>query len=497
MYILKNAVTSIVRNKGRNILIGTIILVISCAVAVTLAINNASTNLIESYQSKYEVEATLGINRENVMKDFDPKNRDDSKNNMAEKFNAASTVTEDNIKNYADSEYVKSYFYTISAGVESDDIEKASATSSNNKDFGGAMGLGGHGGDFINQSGADFTIKGYSSLESMTDFVEGNYKITDGEVSEDFNSNDCIINNELATLNGLAVGDTFKIVDPSDTSKTYELKISGIYEEANSSDGGMNMFTNSVNTIITNANFVAKMHEKDSELAINIAPTFILTSKDVIEKFSAELTEKGLNENLAVETNLDQVENATSTISNVRSFAITFLIVTLVIGTVVLLVINMINIRERKYEIGVLRTIGMKKSRVSLQFVLELFMVSFVALILGAGLGAVVSVPISNSLLESEISSSQNAQQNIRDNFGKKDMESMSGRPGEGLPNDMPGKFSGVVEVTEFDSIDAVVDFGVLAELLGIGLIITLISSISAVASIQRFSPLTILKERS
>ena len=73
MYILKNAVTSIVRNKGRNILIGTIILVISCAVAVTLAINNSSTNLIESYQNKYEVEATLGMNRENMMKDFDPK----------------------------------------------------------------------------------------------------------------------------------------------------------------------------------------------------------------------------------------------------------------------------------------------------------------------------------------------------------------------------------------------------------------------------------------
>lgn len=494
MYILKNAVTSIVRNKSRNILIGVIVLVISCAVAVTLAINNSSTSLIESYQSKYEVEATLGMNRENMMKDFDPKNRDDSKNDMAEKFNAASTITEEDIKNYADSEYVKSYSYTISAGVDSDDIEKASV-SGGDRGFGGGMGPDGRGGEFLNESSSDFTVKGYSSFEAMTDFVEGNYKITDGEVSEDFDGNDCIINNELATVNDLAVGDTFKIIDPN-TEKTYKLNITGIYEEVNSGEGGMNMFADSVNTIITNANFVAKMHEKDSELSINIMPTFVLTSKDVIEKFSEELTQKGLNENLTVETNLDKVENATSTISNVRSFAVTFLIVTLIIGTVVLLVINMINIRERRYEIGVLRTIGMKKSKVSLQFILELFMVSFVALILGAGLGAVVSVPVSNSLLQSEISSSQNAQQNIRDNFGKKDMGAIPGQPGE-QPNDMPGKFSGVVEVAEFDSIDAVVDFGVLAELLGIGLIITLISSISAVASIQRFSPLTILKERS
>ena len=48
-----------------------------------------------------------------------------------------------------------------------------------------------------------------------------------------------------------------------------------------------------------------------------------------------------------------------------------------------------------------------------------------------------------------------------------------------------------------YDSIDAVVNIGVLVELLGIGLTLILISSISAMISIQRFTPLTILKERS
>ena len=49
MYILKNAFISITRNKGRNLLIGIVILVISCSVAVTLAINFSSSNLMESY----------------------------------------------------------------------------------------------------------------------------------------------------------------------------------------------------------------------------------------------------------------------------------------------------------------------------------------------------------------------------------------------------------------------------------------------------------------
>lgn len=42
-----------------------------------------------------------------------------------------------------------------------------------------------------------------------------------------------------------------------------------------------------------------------------------------------------------------------------------------------------------------------------------------------------------------------------------------------------------------------VVNYIVILELLGIGLVLTFISGLSSMISIQRFSPLTILKERS
>lgn len=490
MYILKNALTSIVRNKGRNLLIGIIILVISCAVSVTLAINNSSSSLIKSYESKYEVEATIGVNRENMMQNFNPEDRELSKNNMKEMFDLANQMTEEDIKNYADSTYVKSYYYTMQTGVNSDTLEKAEMTSSNENNMPEGRGPGGKE-DFKNVSSGDFTLKGYSSIESMNEFILGSYIITDGEVSDDFDSNYCLINSELATLNEIEVGDTIKVVDSDDDSKTYELVVSGIYEEKN--DNGMSMFTGSVNTIITNVNFINKMKENNENLNISTTPTFILTKSDVIESFSEELIEKGLSEYLTVQTNLDKIENATSTISNVKTFAVTFLIITLIIGTVVLLVINMINLRERKYEIGVLRTIGMKKYKVCLQFISELLIVSFVSLILGCCIGATISVPVSNSLLKNEITSSQNEVNNIRDNFGKGQNGDMQ-RPDDNFGNK---GFNGVATVQAFDSINAAVDFKVLIELLAIGLMITLISSISAITNIQKFSPLTILKERS
>ena len=50
MYILKNAFISIKRNIGRNVLIGIIILVVSCAASVTLAIRNSANSIICSRQ---------------------------------------------------------------------------------------------------------------------------------------------------------------------------------------------------------------------------------------------------------------------------------------------------------------------------------------------------------------------------------------------------------------------------------------------------------------
>lgn len=465
MYILKNAWISITRNKGRNILMGIIILVIACATTISLAIILASNKLVSSYQEKYDITATIGMNRESMMKNFDSSN-EQSKEEMKENFNSLDSITVEDIKNYEDSNYVKSYYYTNSIGMNAN-IE---AASSENK-----------GPERKEESKTAFTITGYSSYDAMNEFLEGTYQITDGSVDSDFESNTCIINSELATMNNLKVGDTIILKNPNNETKTYELKITGLFKD---NENNRNMFSNSVNTIITNTTVIENILENNTDLTGNLNPTFVLTSKDVIDRYKQELTEKGLNEMYSLNTNIDQIENETESIQNVSNFAKTFLIITLLVGGVVLFILNLINVRERRYEIGVLRTIGMKKQTVIIQFVTELLIVSIISLILGGVLGSIVSVPTANNLLKSEIESSNQQQEQIENNFGnfkKGDKPSMSG----------------VSKIEYIDEIDAVVSPKILLELIGIGLSLTLISSLAAMIHIAKFSPLTILKERS
>ena len=529
MYILKN----IWRNKMRNILIGIIIVVIASACAVTLAIRSSADKIIKAYEEKYPVEATIGMDREALMNSL---KENDSQEDMIDAFNNIESITIDEVEKYGDSDYVSSYYYTYSLSMNGKDIKEAtdslvkettttetetttktdtetkknSSSSSNSNRPGRPPEDGGTTTtrkstttrkkttttiENIRNEKANkgtFSIVGYNSYEAMSDFISGNYTITSGEVSNDFDSNSCVISEELATLNEIKVGDTITLVSPYDTSVTYDLVVTGIYKENSSSASDTkNMYSNSANTIITNVTTVKNILEKDTKNSGTVNPTYILKDTSVIEKFSEEVKEKGLSEYYTVTDNSETVQSATDSIISVKGFATTFLIITLVIGGVVLLAINMINIRERKYEIGVLRTIGLTKIKLTLQFMCELLIVTVFGLLIGAGIGSFASVKVSNELLKNEIENSESNYEEINKNFGGS-MEEHG--PSSNLAN-ING--FGITNIEKVTSMDAVVDFKVLLELIAIGVGLTIFSSISSIIAIARFSPLTILKERS
>lgn len=107
---------------------------------------------------------------------------------------------------------------------------------------------------------------------------------------------------------------------------------------------------------------------------------------------------------------------------------------------------------------------------------------------LGAGLGSLTSVSVANNLLKTEIENASSEYSDINKNFG---------RPTENEPNNNFKHNFGVAEINQVSTINAVVDFKILAELLGIGILLTMFGSLASMIAISRFSPLTILKERS
>ena len=510
MYIMKNAFISISRNKGRNILIGIIITVIACACTIALAIRNTANMTVEEYQNANDIVGSISFDRQSLMENF--KGGEDATKNNIEAFNNVESLTIDSINNYGNSDYLKGYYYVYATSLDSDTLTKATdtyeyevedkqtTTTTKKSNSGNRPPMDGEGFGTTTEKNTTITITkrtekfginraltgafeidGYSSYDAMTEFTNGTYKITDGEMISNFDDFECVINSELAKLNEISVGDTIKLKN-STTKETYEFTVVGIYEDNSEQENTQSMYSKSVNTIITGSEVVSKLVLDDDTLVTNITPSFIIKDEEAIEKFQAELKEKGLNGYYTLTTNLEEITSATKSIENVSKFATTFLIITLIISAVVLLIVNMINIRERKYEIGVFRTVGLSKFKLTMQFLAELLMVSLVSLSVGAVIGGVSAKNVGNYLLQSEITETLNSKEEQDNNFGRGDIDR---------------KFNTGVQVKQIDEMNTVVNYIVIIELLGIGLVLTFISGFSSMISIQRFSPLTILKERS
>jgi putative ABC transport system permease protein len=331
----------------------------------------------------------------------------------------------------------------------------------------------------------------------MTQFINSTYKITKGEIfSIDSNNNSCVISTELAEENKLDVGSTFTLNNPNNESETYTFTVTGIYEDS-SANGEFSMFSGSANQILTSYNslnnIVTKSNESDStKLNVQTNGTFNLTSSNVIDKFTSELKTKGLSEYYTVSTNLESFNQSIAPLKNLSSFATTMLIIVLLIGGAILVVLNMLNIRERKYEIGVLRAIGMKKRMVLSQFVIELLMVTGISIILGTIIGSVSSVPIANNMLKSEITAQQTESTKVSENFGRGQDFGGPGTARGGMMQALGNNSN----VTYVDKINAVVDVNIILQLALIGIALTVVSSSISMIFISRYTPLKILSNR-
>jgi putative ABC transport system permease protein len=504
MFIVKNAFKSIFRSKGRNVLIGIIVMVIAVSSCVALAIRNSANELVKQQKADYTITATLGINRSAIMKQSS--GTTDMKTIMA----SVPTLTLATLTNYANSAYVKSLSYQMTTSMDSSNITavsnstQTSSTSSttssakSNNTGGQQFPSGNYGG----QSQGDFSLIGYSSTSAMTNFVTGTYKITSGTIFSDSDTaNDCVISDQLAKADSLKVGSIITFTNPNIKTQTSNFTVVGIYTDTTSSDGSqMNLFSNSANQIITSytaLNKVVTASAADSTTKLNsqLTSSFTLKSADSVAAFTAQLTAKGLNKYYSVTSNVASFTQSVAPLTNLSNYATIFLMLVLIIGGIILVVLNMFNIRERKYEVGVLRAIGMKKVKVALQFITELFVVTFIALAIGSAVGASASVPVANYMLKSEISTLQSQQTQVQQNFGRQGTQ--GGQSASyGQSGGIGGFFGTSKNVSYVNQINAVISPSVLLQIAGIGILLTLLSSLISMIFISRYEPLKILSNR-
>lgn len=515
MYIFKNALRHITRAKGRSFLIFILVTIITLSACVALSIKNSADTAKESAYDELEVSASISYNRESMMSS----GRGDSEAMSDIMSTMSETMSIDELSIYAQAESVADFYYNASISLDMYDEDFTSYSIDTGMSQSSGMGQSPEMGMTLGMTSAgDFTINAYSTHSAMSLFIDGTLSISEGSMyDEDESENYIVISEEIAILNDLSVDDTFELVNGSNEDEVIEFTIIGIFECESTDAYANEMYISytALEAICENSETIATYTEDEFSgieisSALTLMPTaiYVFDSPDDYEAFTYEAEALGLDtETYTISsTDLLSFEESTVALDNLSEFTMTFFLVILGIGAIILVVFNLFVIRERKYEIGVLAAIGMHKQKVALQFVAEIVMITFVAVIIGTSIGVVISSPIADSLLEDQIASTSASSEMVSDNFGGNfspegqsgmsgDMAMESG--GEQMGMDISTPFGSFNTVDVIDSISTSTDLIVLVQLMGLGLLLSIISSSVAMISILRYEPLKILSERS
>lgn len=465
MYILTNMVKNLWRNRGRNLLFAGIVFAVITICTMGILIRNASGNLIKNYKQELSVKTTITPDMEKI-------NAGGSNGGNGKRIEA---LAPEKLKSFGKSNLIKSAQYNARLNVVLKDIKAVGDDGSNGGMNEETLAASGIKGEFRMPTGV---LLGSNNTNISKDFQEGLRKITKGKIYQ--KKNDVIISEQLAELNKLSVGDKIKIDKSKEKSAPEELTISGIYADNTSSDNQMQGMpvTNRNNEILVSEDTATSL--KMFSKAGNLEAEYYLKNPNLLADFKKEVKSKGMPDTFKVYANEDAYKKAAAPLESLQQISTVFLVIVIVLGSVVLLLLSLMTIRARQREIGVLRTIGMKKSAISLGLIGETLAIVVVCMGIGMAVGTAAAQPIGQSMLESQIAAAK---------------ENETTGQGQGMMMTAGGGMPSSSEDTETKDISVKLDSTALLQIIALALAITLVSGGVGVYHTTRLEPMKILSE--
>ena len=430
MYILKNAIKNLKRMINRNLIIGLVIVIVTSLCFVSLSITKVVSEVEKDLTSNLKISVTI----------FKKENYNSSKNFIdSRKLDYEEVIMFSKVEHVSDTE--------ISAEVFLD----------------------------------SYSIKGYNSLEAMADFVSGEKSLIEGSFFEiDCDVAECIIADNFANDNYI-LGDYLYLTNIDDSSMPFPLKIVGIYSEPENN--------NSYNKVLTSlSNLERFTFSVTNPTELDMSAIFLFNSFDDLENFKIYLASNGFDDEFyIIYSDILKYIDFTSAIRNTSNFSNTSFKLVLLIGGSILLLFSFFHVNERKYEVGVLIAMGIKKAKIVLLFTLEILMLTAVSVIIGIIIGAAVSIPASKAFIKPRIELS-----------GIDFNETGKLKQGSEIISPEKGIVSKLLDnrTTFMESMGMIADLQLTITIIIIGIMLSLLSIIVALVTIMRFEPLRILSDR-
>ena len=459
MYIIRNAAKNLKRNLSRNIMLIIMLFIIILAVAISFMLNTATHTMISHYKEQIGADVILI--------------RDDSK--LPKEFENFIVPGKELIESIAESKYLKHSELTASLSVRLVNITTIDEENLPNGAVGDTTGVSRP--QDKNYKSPNATVFATTNTDISDEFKTGNRQIIQG--SKELKENEILISDKLTKLNHLNIGDTItiQVATTSTGGKTAQVnvKIKGIYtdtdEKANEAGIAISNHSNEIFMNYSSTHNSQIFNDNTSQFSVYLT----LHNPENKDNLQKEMYEKGLPEYYRVDINEAAYQKVVGPIESLNDMTKIFMLTIIVFGGIVLITLSIFAIRERKYEIGVLRAIGMTKNKVMIGLLSEMFMITGICLVLGIGTAALVSQPIADTLYQSQKNQDISTQSNELNSASV----SSSSLTNKTLTN---------IEIS--------LDIQTTIQIICVGFVLAAISSIAGITYIVRYEPMRILSER-
>lgn len=499
MNFFKRAWLSMKARKGRSVLQLIIFTVVCVLILSGFTIQSAADKASELAREQLGGTVTLTVDREKQMQAMrDEAASSDSSSTESKPQFESSPIDVSDANELAKLNHVASYnYYSSTQALASgfDPIESSGDTSSSSDETSTTTETQGPGGG---QGGpqmvdADLSISGLLDSATSTDFEAGTSELTSGVAitSADKDKNVAMVEENLAKENDWKVGDSFTVTS-SDGNTKVTLKIVGIYKTTDSgSDMAQNFsFLNPYNKVYVPYTVANTIKGSDYKNTVDSA---VYTMDDAANISAFEKEAKKVDsidwDTFKLDANDTLYQQMIGPINSVASFSKNVVYIVSIAGALILGLLVMMQVRDRKYEMGVLPAIGEKRGKLIAQFFVEILIVALVSFGLAAASSHYVAQLAGNQLLAQQ-NSSTNETTTSTENRGP-------GGGGQGGPGGFGESVSNLTKNTEqIKELDIQVTLEDMLKMGGIGIGIAFISVLLPAALVLRMNPKTILTKQ-
>jgi putative ABC transport system permease protein len=489
--MLKRAWLSTIRKPGKSILIGLVLFAMANLVLAAISINRAVDESTAFAKSSLGGEVRLSPDMDKIHQEMQNQISQGS-SNPQDMISAMTRpqVSRSMADKIAKSDYVRDYTYSISAFADSFNSDALTPTENTNSQ----MGRGG-GGMMLNVNGqqaslsGDFSIQGVNAYAFIPAVKNNELELGSGTYFDETSENAALISYDLAILNDLSVGDTLQFKNVYDESEV-TLSVIGIYDSTNDQQNPNAIFTN----IDTAVRFLDPATTDISDLGVN-SVVYYMENAEYAADFIAEVNAKFPDlaaQNLTIDVDTSAYDQMVGPITSVGSFATVIFWVVIIATIIIVALIVAINVRERRYEMGVLLSLGAKKLNIIGQVFVELVLVGTVFFGLSILTAGILAGSMGESLLSAQIDS---ANTQAEQNFGRPGT-AVGGGGGYRRQNMGGNLMAGPQSISNIDPIDEL-DISASASdyllLFATGYLIILLALVVPSVNILRYQPKQIL----